>query len=571
MITMKNIFVCIALAGTMAAISSCSELDLVPPSEASSENWYSDPDEIVISLNDMYREYLYTLEKEWNMDRRTDDWAQRDVLYDVAQGTVTSEWSLSGEFWKNSYKGISRTNRVLAAIEQLRQSGGDTETLVRLEAEARFFRAFLYSRLINTFGDVPFYTTPIELEEARFMGRTPVKEILPVIYEDFDFAIGNLPADNSSSGIVRVGCTAAMALKARTALYMEDWATARDAAYECISSGKHELYEDYGELFQLTGNAKELIFAIPRSITFAHTYAVKNFIPRTAGGNAVAQPSWELLAAYTCTDGLPIDESPLFDPHNPFKNRDPRCTYTFVEHGTTIGGFEYDPHPSKTRVMNENIGKTVKNKDARTSSNPYCAYNCMQLRKGVTKQWFDLLKTESPIIIVRYADVLLMYAEAKIELGEIDSSVNDAINAVRARAYKVDPADRSAYPAVTTTDPVALRRALRLERRMEFAWEGRRYWDLKRWRWFEKAFSCDYYGCLGATALDKKIIKPGLWFWPEVPPVDGDGFADFKPMYDKGYIQVYGHRTFDAKTYLWPIPNEDVIISDGKLTQNPGY
>lgn len=109
-----------------------------------------------------------------------------------------------------------------------------------------------------------------------------------------------------------------------------------------------------------------------------------------------------------------------------------------------------------------------------------------------------------PIIIMRYADVLLMYAEAKIEQNEIDQSVLNTINDVRARAYKVGREQVDSYPAVRTTDQTELRRILRLERRMEFAWEGRRFWDLKRWRWFEKAFACDYYGCLTASDLKKK-------------------------------------------------------------------
>lgn len=566
----KSIYILCMLSAL--SLASCVDLDLNPPSSASSENWYSDADEITISINDFYREYLYALESDWWTDRRTDDWAQREEIYEFVVGNVTSEWSASENFWINSYKGISRVNRVVEAIDALEQAGTVAETtLTQLRAEALFFRAFFYSRLINTFGAVPFYTAGIDLDEARLMGRTDVATILEQIYSDFDYAIQNLPVDNSSSGFTRVGRGAAMALKARIALYQEDWEVARDAAKACMDLGVYSLYPDYGELFLSKQYECETIFMIPRSIELGHSSAVKNFMPRTSGGNAVAQPSWELLAAYTCTDGLPIDESPLFNPRKPFENRDPRCTYTIVEHGTELNGYVFNPHPDATTVMNYNTGKEVTNKDARSSKNPYCAYNCMQLRKGVQPEWTEQLKTENPIIIVRYADVLLMYAESKIELDEIDQSVLDAINDVRARAYKVTREQTDSYPAVTTTDQTQLRRALRLERRMEFAWEGRRFWDLKRWRWFEKAFACDYYGCLTATELKNKIIDQDLWFWPETPPVDEDGFPDFTPMGDKGLIQKYVDRNFDPKTYLWPIPNEDVMISNGVLEQNDGY
>lgn len=553
-------------------VASCADLDLNPPSSASSGNWYSDIDEITISINDFYREYLYELELAWWTDRRTDDWAQREEIYEFVAGNVTSEWSASETFWQNSYKGISRVNRVLEAIDNLQKNGNSSDVvLTQLKAEALFFRAFFYSRLINTFGDVPFYTTSVDLEDAWRMGRTDVQTILEQIYNDFDYAIANLPVENSSLGYKRVDRGAAMALKARTALYQEDWQTAEEAAKACMDLGVYSLYPDYGEYFMSKNYECETIFMIPRSIELGHSSAVKNFMPRIGGGNAVAQPSWELLAAYTCTDGLPIDESPLFDPHKPFKNRDPRCTYTIVEHGTVLNGYVFEPHPDSTTVMNYNAGKKVNNKDARNSKNPYCAYNCMQLRKGVCSEWTELLKNEMPIIIMRYADVLLMYAEAKIEQNEIDQSVLNTINDVRARAYKVGREQVDSYPAVRTTDQTELRRILRLERRMEFAWEGRRFWDLKRWRWFEKAFACDYYGCLTASDLKKKIVDQKLWFWPETPVIDEDGFADFKPMADKGLIQMYVDRNFDPKTYLWPIPNEDILISDGALTQNPGY
>lgn len=220
-----------------------------------------------------------------------------------------------------------------------------------------FFRAFFYSRLINTFGDVPFYTTSVDLEDAWRMGRTDVQTILEQIYNDFDYAIANLPVENSSLGYKRVDRGAAMALKARTALYQEDWQTAEEAAKACMDLGVYSLYPDYGEYFMSKNYECETIFMIPRSIELGHSSAVKNFMPRTGGGNAVAQPSWELLAAYTCTDGLPIDESPLFDPHKPFKNRDPRCTYTIVEHGTVLNGYVFEPHPDSTTVMNYNAGK----------------------------------------------------------------------------------------------------------------------------------------------------------------------------------------------------------------------
>ena len=117
----KSIYILCMLSAL--SLASCVDLDLNPPSSASSENWYSDADEITISINDFYREYLYALESDWWTDRRTDDWAQREEIYEFVVGNVTSEWSASENFWINSYKGISRVNRVVEAIDALEQAG----------------------------------------------------------------------------------------------------------------------------------------------------------------------------------------------------------------------------------------------------------------------------------------------------------------------------------------------------------------------------------------------------------------------------------------------------------------
>ena len=94
-------------------------------------------------------------------------------------------------------------------------------------------------------------------------------------------------------------------------------------------------------------------------------WSSKNFMPRTAGGKAVAQPSWDQLSVYPCTDGLPIDESPLFDPQKPFENRDPRLTATIVEFGSEFLGYVYDPDPRAEKVLDVTNGQMVVNKDTR--------------------------------------------------------------------------------------------------------------------------------------------------------------------------------------------------------------
>lgn len=547
---------------------SCVDLDLDPASQPATGSWYQTPEQIEMSLNDLYRHYVWALEDRFETDRWTDDWAQRQVAYPYVVGAITSEWGHAVNNWTNTYKGISRANR---AVENVRKLAGEfpQEILDQLEAEARFFRANFYTRLITLWGDVPFFLETISIDEAFELGRVDREVVLEQVYEDFDFAIDHLPVDNSGSGITRADKGAALAMKARAALWLSDWEMVKESAKACMELGEYSLYPDYLEYFTLNTKVDETIFALPRSYELDFYQGTRGFILRTAGGTADAQPSWELLASYLCTDGLPINESPLFDPGNPFRNRDPRCTATFIEHGTEHLGYIYDPHPSALQVLNVETGQMVTNVDTKANS-PWAAFNCMMLRKWQTEEWKLTRSWSGPLIIMRYADVLLMYAEAKIELNEIDQSAIDAINKVRARAYGVDISATGEYPAVSMAGQDELKRALRLERRAEFAWENRRFWDLHRWRMFEEVFAHDYYGHHAITELRERIIEPDLWFWPYTPHIDEHGIADFRPMFEEGLIARHVQRNFDPKQYLWPIPHTDVVINEN-IDQNPGY
>lgn len=549
------------------SLASCAKLDLVPPSEGSSENWYSDQTEIEMSLNDLYRTYVWNLEVNFQTDRWTDDWAQRLVVYEYTAGAVTSEWSESEETWLNTYKGISRANRVIEGLDRVVGKLPE-ETINRLRAEALFFRANFYGRLITLYGDVPFYKESITIDEAFALGRHDAQDILKEVYADFDYAIEHLPEENNSSQINRVNKGAAIAMKARVALWMSDWEIVKEETQKVMDLKKYSLHPNYGHYFQSKKVESETIFSIPRSRDLSVVWSSQNFMPRTIGGNAVAQPSWELLAIYPCTDGLLIDESPLFNPQNPFENRDPRLAATMVAFGSEFLGFIFNPDPRAERVLNVTTGQMVVNKDTKGYTQ-HSAYNGLQLRKYADQNWVTY-QADNPVILMRYADILLMYAEAKLELGEIDQSVYDAINQVRARAYQVGVGQVDQYPAVVETNPDALRKILRIERRVEFVWEQRRFWDLHRWKEFENALSRPYYGLLPITEMKSKLIDTDLWFWPITPTIDDNGYPDLDALYAKGYSAKLGDRNFSSKQYLWPIPNKEILINSN-LKQNPGY
>lgn len=486
-----------------------------------------------------------------------------------ALGSLDGQNSDVSSMWGDSYRVIGRDNAVIEKLNTLPDGILTSEKKTQYLAECLFVRACMYSRLITHFGDVPYCETTVDIETAFGMGRTPKAEVLQKIYADFDYAIANLPA--TSGAVTRPTKGAAYGMKARIALYNEDWNMAAECAKACMDLGVYELYPNFRELFlQNTHNTSESVFSIARSIEHGITENWQDYLPRNVGGWAANGPTWDLLAAFLCTDGLPIDESPLFDPHDPFKNRDPRCTETIVSFGENWLGYEYDPRPDTGEfVMNYSTGEEVKNNDNKINAE-YASFNALLQKKGIDESCREnSFKVAPDLIILRYADVLLMYAEAKIEKGEIDQSVLDAINQVRARAYGVDVSATSLYPAVTTTDQAKLRTILRTERRMEFAFENLRYFDMIRWHLFDKVFNLKNYGIYQAREENMKLVDSGSWFWPIAPEIDENGCADFSALEAYG-INSLTQRSWNPRQYLWPIPTTEILINEN-MKQNPGY
>ena len=239
---------------------------------------------------------------------------------------------------------------------------------------------------------------------------------------------------------------------------------------------------------------------------------------------------------------------------------------TIIPFNSVHLGFDYDPHPKAKEVMSYNLGKMVLNNDSRVN-NQYASFNALGWKKGVDESYMENGYTIDPdLIIIRYADVLLIYAEAKIELNQIDQTVLDAINEVRARAYGVNKSATTQYPAVTTSVQKELRKTIRFERRMEFAYEGLRYMDLIRWRLATKALSDKNYAPLYPYP-DSKLDN---WFWDKVPDIDEDGIADFSEMEKAENIGIISVKGWNDRQYLWPIPSSEIIINPN-MKQNPGY
>lgn len=568
----------IFLAGLSLALVSCESMDLVPKSQGNTASWYTNETELALAANEFYilgywQEPLNSSE-QW-CDNTTYRLQNRNPgsKGTILDGTMNGQQYEVYALWEQSYKLIARANTMLENIHKA--EGNVAQSVIdRYTGEACFARACKYADLIFFYGDVPYLERTETITEAEQKGRRPKEELIPLVYADFDKAIEGLPVSYGQSAPIHFTKGAAMAMKARFALYMGDYEMAEKAAKACMDLGVYSLEPDYAKLFkQSTKVNPEKVFVLPRSIendVVLDSWIVKNGLPRNAGGYGSYNPSWDLLASYLCTDGLPIDESPLFDPRNPFKNRDPRCSMTIVAFNTEHCGFEYDPSPAAKTIMNYTTGKTQPNQDTR-KVNQYASYTGLLWKKGIDASWLENgLKVEQDYIIMRYADVLLMYAEAMIEQNKIDDSVLKAINMVRARAYGVDVSETSAYPAVKMGSQEELRKTVRIERRMEFAMENSRLQDLMRWKLASKALNGYNYIMLQPDDLLKNVVEKGLWFWGMTPQIDEDGLADFSALFNAGYCTTGAKRSFPDREYLWPIPTHDMELCPN-LTNNPGY
>lgn len=567
---MKNIFRTVII-GAAAAISatSCTNLDLYPLDAGSSETWFKSPAEYRMAANDMYRHDWWPLAKEaWS-----DDYLYRKVAGpDIVDGTLNSETNTAGSvelelIWTNNYKAIGRANSLINNVSRGEAAGINKEELLGYEAQARFTRACHYGALVFHFGDVVYMDRELLLEECYNKTRTPKAEIIQKMYEDFDFAIANLKNPQGKQVFTK---GAALAMKARYALYFGDYEIAAKAAKECMDLGVYQLYPDYAELFHVRNNS-ELIFCLPASSTLGigNIGDSKSYINRLNGGMASKCPSWAIFATYECTDGKTIDQSPLFDGKNPFANRDPRCAASIAEFGSNYLGFEYNPRPSATKVMDFVNNKQVTNKDNYPIGNANASYSGLLWRKRVEESWIAA-QTDNDKVIIRLADVMLMYAEAMIELNQIDDTVLSAINQVRARAYGVKEGETDKYPAITTTDQTELRKVVRRERRVELAFEGLRYYDLIRWRIAEKALNMPNCGLLSDKTKAKAIETKGYWFWSITPTFDEDGIPSFQALINAERCEVHSTGSFTPKMYLWPIPYKE-IMANPNITQNEGY
>lgn len=554
----KNIF--LALLVTLAVSCQDDYLNKFPIDKPASSTFLQTETELEMAVNGAYRNLWseglggYNMPFESMLDCATDIGWERSVVswQELGNGKVDPNNEVVKRIWEICYTGIQRCNYIIKNTSRI-ENVTDKNKVNRNVAEVRFLRAYWYHHLVEMFGDVPLVTEPLELSESMVTRTakdkvydfilTEMEEISTILPEKFPTA-----ADNG-----RVTKGAALALKAKVALYSGKFDVASNAAKRVMDAGTYSLDANYDGLFIKSKQdvSKEIMFKIPYLWGVTVYNIPQGLNTRNGKGYSAKIPNQAMIDSYLCKDGLTIDKSPLFNPQKPYLNRDPRLNFSCVVPGSVFDGYQFETHKDSLKCWNYNTtpATRVANQDA---TNPYASFSGYCWRKYTNMENPEYLtRSETAYVLIRYAEVLLTYAEAKIEVNQIDQSVYDAINLVRKRV---------SMPTLTTGKTQAeLRTIVRMERKVEFAFEGKRLYDIRRWKIAEQVLSGNLLG-----RIPKGILA-------SAPAIDANGTPSYNNVSNMDQMRVVEVRMFDKnKNYLWPIPQIEVSVNP-KLGQNPGY
>lgn len=362
--------------------------------------------------------------------------------------------------YSSPYRAIASCNYFLDNVDKALV--GDARKNV-LKAEVRFIRALCYFDLVQNFGGVVIYRNFPATIEASKIAKSTKEEVYQFVEEDLDYAIAMLPDEKYNGHAVK---GSALGIKARVLMTQQKWAPAVTLLQQVIAGGKFGLSNNYAALFRTTGQTNA---AVNTEIMFSTQYLAVTNPQRTSPGAAgmdielgwysLMQPYADLVNDYEMTDGKPASESPLYNAATPYTNRDPRLDLSV-----------------------KLPGETWRNAAGVAWTGSYTSLTGFLVEKYVDLSKAPFTTASAPnidqdYIHLRYADILLMYAEAANEANGPDATVYSAIDQVRARTgVNMPPVDRAKYSTRET-----LRDYIRHERRVELAFEGQRYNDLKRW------------------------------------------------------------------------------------------
>lgn len=529
-------------------------LDRVPIDAIADETFWKNQEQLEMAATAIYSRVKAknTVDME-NLAENT-MWPTSNQYKDIGSGVFPVTQPTIDDEWRNMYRDVREANTFLLNYHNATENEPGAKE--RLAAEVRTLRALAYSFLTSFYGDVPLITEPLETDDEQIYGpRTPRSEVVDFMLAELDNAANNLPeAIPTGANLGRISKGAALALKARIALAEGRYEIAEQAAKAVMDLGVYKLYSNgnpktsYLELFTdagklATGRNQETILARMHKLDIImHNLSREIQVPDQF---ARFVPTKSLMDSYLCADGLPIDKSPLYSEatyDDVFKNRDPRLTQTVVVPGDTWGG-RYDGRP-----INQNPDPTIFRKpkfsqDGRGSVTTTGYYYKKYVDPDAVPTYN---RDDNDIHLIRYAEVLLTYAEARLEQGKLTQQDLDiSVNLLRDRVGMIRM-DLN-FLAQHNMD---VRNEIRRERRIELVLEGRRYFDVRRWKEGER--------------LGKPIegVKAS-WF----PELEGSSFR----ISPEGYLQAQWNRRFeDPKNYLWPVPQPQVDRNPN-LGQNPGW
>ncbi|GGI27389.1 RagB/SusD family nutrient uptake outer membrane protein [Pedobacter mendelii] len=479
----------LALCSGLLVLPACKKsfLDVDPQAQQPALTFWKSQDDATKAVNSIYgnlRSWENTAFPALAIESIAGDDAEKgssandaSYLNSYDNFTVTStEGQLQG-FWTGQYQNINLCNQVLDNIPAISM---DANLKARYIAEAKFVRAYSYFRLVRAFGDVPLRLT-VPKDASQFnIPRTPKAQIYAAIEKDLDDAAGVLPQTYTAIDLGRATKGAALALHAKVAMYQQKWADVLNFTNTVMTMG-YNLVPNYEQSFRLNNeNSVESVFEIQCEIV------------ETIAGSATSQFS-QVQGVRGSVGGWGFN-NPTATLASAYEIGDTRRDATIIFRGETT--------PQGDAI-------------SATGDNPM--YN----QKSYVP--FSLIKTGFPegaqqnVRVIRFADVLLMNAEAANEQGN-PALARTSLNRVRARARG---GAAGVLPDVTTSDKDALRTAIQKERQVELAMESDRYFDVVR---------------QGRAAA------------------------------------VFGAKGWKAnKNEVWPIPSTEIDKSAGVLTQNPGY
>ncbi|MDR0748588.1 MAG: RagB/SusD family nutrient uptake outer membrane protein [Tannerellaceae bacterium] len=538
---MKNKFILysiVLLLSLCLSFTACNELDQFPTAQFTEDVYWTSTDKAMSILNMAYNQ-MYNADFFFRTEALSDNVQMRRIHDEkiISSGQADASNGRFIDEWTKCYAGIKTCHTFLENVDRV--SGMDENLKTRAKAEARFIRAWQFFRLTTWYGDVPFFTKDISFSESKTISRTSHAEVLAFVRNELEEIVSILPTNKqyAANDRGRITAGAAIALKARTYLYENDWPNVVATCERLINNttyGEYGLFDNYATLFAVENEYnKEVILDIEYVPILRIWNFYQDLVPPSALGRVLYMaPTQELVEDYIMLNGKGINETGSgYIENNPYINRDPRMDMSIVRHlstWTSPDGTTRSIYTQPNTAPNADAKKDeyVANQETTSPTGYY-------MRKHYDPTAVSNFDSGLNLPLIRYADVLLMYAEAKNELEGMDASIWDiTIRELRRRAGFTD-AGALDFPG--TTD---LQNIIRRERRCELALEGLRIFDIRRWRTAEIVFNGALHG------------------------------AKFEN--NNTYI-ILDQRTFNPeRDYLWPVPQSERDINPN-LGQNPQY